>query len=128
MATNNIIGTPSPPMSLGLQLGVMKGRNQIQRNIGTFSALYEATGSRIAADYVELGPGQIYQSNANEQITRLVVSTSGSLAFVGFKGTAEIDLTVSQMLVLDDTLTSFSLANNGTVLIRLEVDYVAVPT
>jgi len=123
----------SPPQSLGVSVQVTKGRNQLQQRVGTFQALYEATNARISSDYLELAPGQSYISNSNENIAELVISATGgplSLAITKTVNTAPqiSDFTVNRLFVIDDTLTSFVLSNNGTNTVRIDLNYTSNPT
>lgn len=120
-------GSNSPPQSLGLKLTVMAGRNQIQKQLGNFGALYTVTGSNMQEMYFELTDNfPSWSSNPQEVVKQLVISTSGPVKFRGVlpDGTV-VSFPVNKMLVLDNEFTSFSITNEGTEPVRGVLNYVS---
>src|SRR6202022_1096261 len=102
MATNNITVPPSPDISMGLKLQVTVGRNQVQRNTGTYAALYLAPNSNLNSAYVELAPAQVYTVSAS--VKNLVVSTSSQLTFSGvLANAATANFKINSLFELDDS-------------------------
>ncbi len=113
------------PISLGLQLRVTNGRNQIQRNSGDYAALYLVPGSRIAENYIELAPNEVYSSNPGESSSNLVLSTNTPLVLVAdLASGGQVTLQVNKMLVLDTALSGFTITNPGTNRARVQMNAV----
>lgn len=123
--TSYISGSLSPGQSLGLELQVTAGRNQIQRQVGNYSALYQATGANIQDVYVEIKSLGIWSSNIQETYQRLVVSCSGVLVLNAVRAdNTQIELEINRMLVLDSELKAFSLTNVNTEDVRANLHFV----
>lgn len=118
-----IINATSPPQSLNLELNVGSCVAQIRRNVGSYSAIYNADSKRVGQEQIELDAGQSYTTNMTE-IDQLVVSTSGPLDLSAVTAHSTIIMAIRSLLVLDQTLTAFTLTNNGTSKIRAGLNYV----
>lgn len=120
-------GSTSPPQSMGLKLTVMAGRNQIQKQLGNFGALYTVTGSNMQEMYFELQEAfSSWSTNPQDNITQLVISTSGPVVFKGvLMDDTEITLTVRKLMVLDNEFKSFSITKTGTEAVRGVMNYVS---
>jgi len=115
----------TPPQSLGLQLQVNVGRNQVQRQVGNYSALYFADGANIQDSYIELQELKIWQSNPQETFQRIVISCSGNLIFEGIQpDNTTVKLPVNRMMVLDTEFRTFKLTNINTETVRANLHYV----
>lgn len=124
--TSYITGNVSPPQSLGVELKVTVGRNQIQRTVGNYSALYFADQSNIQDAYIELDALQIWSSNPQETYQQLVISCSGPLEFTGVRPNgSSVNLTVNHMLILDTEFRTFKLSNVNTERVRAQLNYVS---
>lgn len=123
--TSFITGSASPPQSMGLELQVTTGRNQIQRQVGNYAALYTADGANIQNADIELQELNIWSSNAQETYQRLVVACSGVLTLQGVKAdNTLIEMQINRLLVLDSELKSFTLTNVNTTTVRASLHYV----
>lgn len=131
MATNNITAPPSPDISLGLRMQVTSGRNQIQQAEGNYAALYLVPNSRIVKRYLELRPGEIYNSNPGESTNNLILSTTEKLSFLGdLEAGGVVNFQVNKALAFDDPITSFSFSNAGVNVARVQmnsVNYTTLP-
>lgn len=121
-----IRGPESPPQSLGLRLTAMVGRNQVQKQLGNFGALYTVTASNVQEMYFELKTEfPSWSSNPSEVVTQLVLSTSGPIKLRATQmDDTEIVLTINKMLVLDTPLKSFTVVNESDVTVRGTLNYV----
>lgn len=123
-----ITSAPAPQISLGLNLGVTVGRNQVQRNVGRYNALYLAPDSNIVDSYLELAATKNYVSNVSENTQTLIVSTSGPLNFTGVQmDDTTISFTINRLLVVDSELKSWTLSNTGTDVVRLNINAINSP-
>jgi hypothetical protein len=121
-----ITGSASPPQSLGLELKATVCRNQIQRTVGNYSALYFADQSNIQDVYIELDELQVWSSNPQETYQQLVVSCSGPLEFTGVRPNgSSVTLTANKMLVLDTEFRTFKLSNINTERVRAQLNFVS---
>ncbi len=121
-----ITGSAAPPQSFGVQVKVTLGRNQLQRQVGNYSALYFADGLNMQDATFELESLKIWNSNPQETYQRLVVSCSGTLQFKGIRpDNTEVDLQVNRLLVLDTEFRSFQLTNVGTDPVRGSLNFVS---
>lgn len=119
----------SPPQSLGLYLEVRVGRNQVQRKVGDYSALYFATNSNIQDAYVELDSLDVWSSNLQETIQHLVLYCSGVLNFNAVMADdSVINMPVNSMLVIDSAMKSFTLTNVSGALVRANLNFVTSRT
>lgn len=122
-------GSISPPQSLGLKLTVMSGRNQIQRQLGNFGALYSVTGSNMQEAYFELEADRAWISNPQDTFSQLVISTSGTVMFEGTLPDASVlKFPINKLTVLDTAFTSFSITNEGTERVRGCMNFVSKMT
>lgn len=123
---NYVTGSASPPQSLGLELKAVVCRNQIQRTVGNYSALYFADQANIQDAYIELEELQVWTSNPQETYQQLVVSCSGSLEFVGVRPNGStVKLTANRLLVLDTEFRTFTLSNINTEKVRAQLNFVS---
>lgn len=121
-----ITGSASPPQSLALDLKATVCRNQIQRTVGNYSALYFADQSNIQDAYIELAGLQVWSSNPQETYQQLVISCSGPLQFTGVRpDNTTVSLTANRMLVLDTEFRTFQLSNVNTELVRAQLNFVS---
>jgi hypothetical protein len=125
MSSVSITAPITPAISMGLKLNVTNGRNQIQRNVGNYAALYLVPGSRIVENYLELAVGETFNSNAGESTNNLVLSTSGQLTFSGtLVSGAMLEFNINKVLVLDDSLSEYSFTNNTNAVVRVNLNAV----
>lgn len=123
--TSYITGAVSPPQSLGIEVQVTVGRNQIQRQVGNYAALYKADKSNIQSADIEVESLNVWSSNPQETYQELVVSCSGVLTLKGIKAdNTPIELQINRLLVLDSELKTFTLSNINEVLVRASIHYV----
>jgi hypothetical protein len=116
----------SPPQSFGLQLKVTVGRNQLQRQVGNYSALYFADNMNVQDAMFELDPLKIWETNPQETFQRLVVSCSGVLQFHGVRPDGSVvDLQVNRLLVLDTEFRTWTLTNIGSETVRGSLHFVS---
>lgn len=121
-----VTGNASPPQSLGLELKVGVCRNQVQRTVGNYSALYFADQSNIQDAYIELDALQVWSSNPQETYQQLVISCSGPLEFVGVRPNgSSVNLTVNHLLILDTEFRTFKLSNVNTERVRAQLNFVS---
>ena len=121
-----IAGSTSPQQSLGLELKTTVCRNQIQRTVGNYSALYFADQSNIQDAYIELDALQVWSSNPQETYQQLVISCSGPLEFVGIRPNgSSVRLTANKLLVLDTEFRTFQLSNINTERVRAQLNFVS---
>lgn len=124
---NNLTAPPGPAISLGLRLEVTTGRNQIQRSVGKYAALYLVPDSRISDAYLELAPGEVYTSNPGESTSNLVVSTSSILNFSGgLTIGGNLNFVVNRLMAIDDSLANYSLTNVGSSVARISINAVNI--
>jgi len=98
--------------SLGLDLTVTQGRNQILTPVGRYKALYQQTLRGADVVTLDLAPQAIYNSNTLDTISQLVVNTSGPLVLTTMNPAAT--LTINSLCVLDGGCDSFTLTNPDT--------------
>jgi hypothetical protein len=123
---NFVTGGAAPPQSLNLALQVGVCRNQVQRTVGNYSALYFADQSNIQDAYIELDALQVWSSNPQETYQQLVISCSGPLEFTGVRPNgSSVNLTVNRMLILDTEFRTFQLSNINTERVRAQLNFVS---
>lgn len=114
-----------PPQSLGLQVQVLSGRNQIQRQVGNYSALYDTTNESMQSADIELDAAATWSSNPQERLSRLVFTTSKPVQVSLVKeDDTVLELTVNRMLIVDDRLKTVSITNGNTDVIRASMNFV----
>lgn len=123
---NTIIRESPPSLSMSLKLGVSVGRNQIQRNVGNYSALYVADAKQVSQDILDLPAGQTWSSNPQSRISGLVLSVSGDPVTVTSTKLDDttVVLVVKRLLVIDEDLKGFSITNSGTTAVRASANYI----
>lgn len=126
--TTFVSGSASPAQSMGLELQVTVGRNQIQRQVGNYAALYIADGANVQDAYIEVKSMNVWSSNAQETYQHLVIACTGVLTLNGIKADhTPIELQINRLLVLDSELRSFTLTNVGADAVRANLNYVTNP-
>jgi hypothetical protein len=124
--TSFITGGESPPQSFGVQVKVTLGRNQLQRQVGNYSALYFADGLNMQDSTFELDPLKIWSSNPQETFQRLVIACSGILQFDGVRpDNSTVRLQINRLLVLDTEFRTFTLTNVGESKVRGSLNFVS---
>lgn len=112
--------------SLGLDVKVTRGYNQVQRLLGSYRALYTQDAAKVLDYFTELAPGDTFSSKPGEITSTLVISTSERLAFNGvFVASGSINFVISKALVLDDALSQYHVTNTGTAVARVFVNEVS---
>lgn len=119
-----ITSNPKPAMTLGLDLQVTRGRAQVQRSVGNYRQLYQASNCRIVDEWIELEPEGTWDSGDSETIRQLAIITSGGVECVLNPGVSEFRVQVSKMLVLDAPQASFTLKNAGLATVRVAIHMV----
>lgn len=117
--------TPSVDVSVGIRLQVTTGRNHIQKQAGSYSALYTTPDSRISERAFELSPGEVFSSDLAEETTTLVISTSVPLVLAAdFDPQITTELLVSKTFMTDAWLSQFTLQNQGTQKAQVRINMV----
>lgn len=123
--TSFVTGALTPPQSLGIAIQVTKSRNQIQRQVGSYSALYLSDGCNIQDADVEIDSLGVWASNPQETYKELVIACSSVLTFQGVKAdNTTIELQINRLLVLDMEIKTFTLSNVNEVNVRASLHYV----
>ncbi len=126
MVTTVITDKPTNPQTLQVLTQCMMGRNQVQRAVGNYSALYYADGATVQDVYTEIAPNTLWTSNPQETFKTLVVSCSGVLVLDGVTvDLLPLRLTINKLLVLDTELRSFKLTNVGLDDVRAQLNFVS---
>lgn len=114
-----------PPQSLGISVQVTQGVNQIQRQVGNYSALYFADGANMQSASIEIAELGVWKSNVQETYQRLVISCSGVLTLKGVKANGQsIEFQINRLLIWDSELRTFTLSNVNTELVRATMNFV----
>ena len=108
--------------NLVLELSILKGLNQIRRNIGRVSSSYLDV-RELTQLTLELTPGQ---SQTLPACSTLVLKTSGSLYGIlttsdSLGVSSSVELQVNQLLVLDSPIDQLELTNTGSENIQVIV-------
>ncbi len=117
--------TPSVDVSVGIRLQVTTGRNHIQKQAGSYSALYTTPDSRISERAFELRPGEVFSSDLAEETTTLVISTSAPVVLMAdFDVMSSTEILVSKTFVTDAWLSQFTVQNQGNKTAQVKLNMV----
>lgn len=120
----DILKAAPPSISMSLKLGVSLGRNQIQRNTGNYSALYQADGQQVGDTMMDIAAGDSWSSGPlNVACLVLHVTSPVTVTLVTAEG-ATLTLAVKRMLVLDQNIGNYSITNSGVDDVRASINYV----
>jgi hypothetical protein len=104
----------------------MAGRNQVQRQLGNFNALYSADGASMQEAYFELESAQVWQSNPGEVFQRIVISTSSVVIFEGvLPDLTRVKFPINKLAVLDTEYKAWKITNLNTERVRGNLNFVS---
>lgn len=123
--TDCIVSVPNAnPLSLKYTVEVQQGINRLIKNRGTVSGYYPANDQSV--QYLVIAAAGSYSPNAST--TSLVISTDIPLQVTITRQLASTTFNVNQLLILDDTVTSFLITNPSvTTVANVFVAFTANP-
>ena len=124
--TDCIISLPPQPLtSLRFRVDVNTGYNKILKHVTTANGYYPSDDLGVQA--LTLAASSSYAHTTG--VTALFVSTDQPLQVTVTIGNAAMTFNVNSLLILDDTYTSFTVANTSTTNVaNLSLAYAEVST
>lgn len=113
--------------SFVVKLVTSTGRNHIQKQSGTYSAMYMTPDSRTEEKTIELPPSQTYESNMSETYNNLVIFTNSQLGLsVTHADGISANVVVNKLFACDSPILHFSIINNGNTNASIKLNTVSV--